>query len=668
MAASTMNISASSVRLSSGIAALNRSSSASAFSTGTVLPKNVNNASVSGLLLARTAVSPIQCSSFPGSEPKRRGVSSQAAASFVSELSDDTQEGDMQWPTKGSVDGEERIEADATQDENELSIENFGLSQTTKAALRSRGIENLFPIQAGVLKPAMEGRDVIGRARTGTGKTLAFSLPVIEKLLEQRANGERPGRLPKCVILAPTRELAKQVEREIAATSPSLRQLCCYGGVSIMNHERDLKRGVDIVVGTPGRMIDLMQRGALDLSEVQFSILDEADQMLSVGFEEDVEMLYAKMPTDRTNYLFSATMPTWVSKLARNYLTDPVTVDLVGDNRVKIADTLKVLSINVPAAARKSVLVDLLTVYGRGAKAIVFTQTKREADEVNAALGKALQCEALHGDIAQWQREKTLSGFREGRFNILVATDVAARGLDVPDVELVVHYELPQDNETFLHRSGRAGRAGKKGTAILMYTNRDRRTVTQLERIAGVKFDPISGPTPEQTVAASADQATATLNAVSSEVLPYFQPAAKKLIASGRPVEELLAAALAAVSGMIEAPVPRSLITMEEGKRTVLIRPSESEEGEESDSRRRRGLMMPSEVVRALREVLPPSADIGKIKMTLAEGGAVLDLNMTIADELAERDSIPGMVVEIITALPELEREREEFSGGRNDR
>jgi ATP-dependent RNA helicase DDX21 len=166
----------------------------------------------------------------------------------------------------------------------------------------------------------------------------------------KEAGGART-RAPKAVILAPTRELACQVEREIKATAPSLQMLCCYGGVSIMNHERELRRGVDIVVGTPGRMIDLMKRGALDLAEVEFSILDEADQMLSVGFEEDVELLYGQMPEGRTNYLFSATMPVWVKKLARNYLNDPVTVDLIGDSKVSISNRVTGPVIHLRCAA-----------------------------------------------------------------------------------------------------------------------------------------------------------------------------------------------------------------------------------------------------------------------------------------------------------------------------
>eukprot|EP00238_Polyblepharides_amylifera_P001597 CAMPEP_0196571834 /NCGR_PEP_ID=MMETSP1081-20130531/1964_1 /TAXON_ID=36882 /ORGANISM="Pyramimonas amylifera, Strain CCMP720" /LENGTH=792 /DNA_ID=CAMNT_0041888939 /DNA_START=242 /DNA_END=2621 /DNA_ORIENTATION=+ len=552
---------------------------------------------------------------------------------------------------------EEHIQAEANPlDTDEFSVENFNLSPETVRALERRGIQKLFPIQAAVLRPAMEGRDIIGRARTGTGKTLAFALPIIERLLEQQKAGGRPSRAPKCIILAPTRELAKQVQREIEATGPGLRMLCCYGGVSIMGHQSELRRGVDIVVGTPGRMIDLMERGALNLSEVQFSILDEADQMLSVGFDKDVEVLYQEMPEQRTNYLFSATMPMWVKKLARNYLKDPVTVDLIGDHKVKIADTITMLSMDVPPRVKRSVLGDVLTVHGKGAKAIVFTQTKRECDEVAAGLGKSIRCEALHGDIAQFQREKTLAGFRDGRFSVMVATDVASRGLDIPNVDLVVHYEMPNDEETFLHRSGRTGRAGKKGVAVLLHSPRDTRTLRNLERAAGIKFQTTSPPSATQVVEASADLATEVLHQVDDALLPYFRSTAARLLNAGdKSPEDLLCAALAAVSGLTEAPTPRSLISLEEGWRTVMLSPAGSNAP----------IMTARDVMRTIGDLIPRSVQIGRIKITKDETAAVFDLPMEVASQLQQK-GIPNMQISLPDTLPILQPEIPDHFGDRS--
>lgn len=544
---------------------------------------------------------------------------------------------------------EDLIQMDAeVDDESKFKVERFNLSQTTVKALHSRGIESLFPIQAAVLKPAMEGRDLIGRARTGTGKTLAFSLPVIESLLES----PRRTRAPRCVILAPTRELAKQVEREFAATAPTLRLLCVYGGVSIQGHERDLRRGADVVVGTPGRVIDLMKRGVLDMSEVEFAILDEADQMLNVGFEEDVETIMAEMPRERRNYLFSATMPHWVKKLAHNYMDDPVTVDLIGDDRIKIADTISMMTICVPPSVRRSVLVDLITVHGAGCKVICFTQTKREADEVATALAKTHAAEALHGDIAQWQREKTLAGFRDGRFGVLVATDVAARGLDIPNVDLVVHYEMPQDSETFLHRSGRTGRANKTGTAILMHTERDYGTVGQLERAAGIRFTPSPAPSAQRVLQASAESASKQLDSVQPDLLPYFLETAKDLVKSQeKSPEEILAAALAAMSGLRELPPPRSLLTYEEGIRTMLVQHSG-----DADTHSGR-FATPRDVMQVLGQFVDRDEKFGKIKIA-KNGDAVVDLSEAAAKELVEDSPIRGYEFSLPESLPELMPER----------
>lgn len=327
---------------------------------------------------------------------------------------------------------------------------------------------------------------MIGRARTGTGKTLAFGIPIMDRILRHNEkNGS--GRNPLAIILAPTRELARQVEKEFRESAP-LDTLCVYGGVPISQQMRTLNYGVDVVVGTPGRVIDLLRRGVLNLSEIQFVVLDEADQMLAVGFDEAVEVIMEKLPQNRQSMLFSATMPSWIRKLTNQYLKDPVIIDLVGDSEQKLPEGISLYSIVSENYGKSSILGPLIKEHANGGKCIVFTQTKREADRLAYAMGRSYACQALHGDISQNQRERTLSGFRDGRFNILVATDVAARGLDIPNVDLVVHYEIPNSSELFVHRSGRTARAGKKGIAILMYTYEQNRALKIIEQDIGCRF------------------------------------------------------------------------------------------------------------------------------------------------------------------------------------
>ena len=539
-------------------------------------------------------------------------------------------------------------------------LDNFPLSQLTKAALRKRGIESLFPIQAAVLAPALEGRDVVGRARTGTGKTLGFSLPIIESLLENPGDSRDPR--PRCIVLAPTRELANQVEKEIEATVPSMRTVCVYGGVAIANQERALRRGVDFVVGTPGRLIDLIQRGSLRLDNIEFCVLDEADQMLAVGFEEDVERIMQEVPEERQTFLFSATMPGWVKRVTQKYLTEAVSVDLVGDSQQRVADTIDVMKCACSHQSRTAILADLVTVYGKGAKAICFTQTKREADEVTAALGRRMATEVLHGDIAQAQRERTLKRFRDGRFSVLVATDVAARGLDISDVDLVVHYELPNDSESFVHRCGRTGRANKRGSAIAMFTPREQYRLRNIVRDTGVNFRSINPPTGEQVMTASAEQASIEMDLVDDELLPYFTPTAEKILAAAlegsdgeapaRSPAQVVAAALAAISGHSEPPAPRSMLTGDVGLTTMMARGD---------------MLLPRDLLRALSGVSRAAADgVGRIRVLSDNSGLCFDMAHDQVKPLLaalEDGAVEGIGVEIAASLPQLVEERERGGG-----
>ncbi|KAI8010998.1 hypothetical protein LOK49_LG06G00108 [Camellia lanceoleosa] len=325
-----------------------------------------------------------------------------------------------------------------------LVIAKLGISDQIVSALEKKGITKLFPIQRAVLEPAMQGRDMIGRARTGTGKTLAFGIPIMDKIIQYNEK-HGCGRNPLALILAPTRELARQVEKEFYESAPKLDSLCVYGGVPISRQMSQLDHGVDVVVGTPGRIIDLIKRGALNLSEIQFLVLDEADQMLNVGFADDVETILEHLPKKRQSMLFSATMPNWIRQLTQKYLKDPLTIDLVGDSVQKLADGISLYAISSEIFEKPSIIGPLITEHAKGGKCIVFTQTKRDADRLAYAMQKSFKCE-------------------------------------------VIHYELPSTSEIFVHRSGRTGRAGKKGSAILIYSSNQMRDVKTIERDVGSKF------------------------------------------------------------------------------------------------------------------------------------------------------------------------------------
>ncbi|KAL8168222.1 hypothetical protein V2J09_009721 [Rumex salicifolius] len=587
-----------------------------------------------------------------------RLVTSSAIATPNSVLSEEAFKGfrggfeDFISDTEGEEDDDEfdGEEGSLEADKDELAISKLGLPHKLVDALKKRGITDLFPIQRAVLVPAMEGRDLIARAKTGTGKTLAFGIPILKRLTEDndaRGPSRRAGRLPRVLVMAPTRELAKQVDKEMQESAPYLSTVCIYGGVSYSSQQNSLSRGVDVVVGTPGRLIDLIESNSLKLNEVQYLVLDEADEMLKVGFEEAVETILSKLPTQRQSMLFSATMPLWVKKLARKYLDNPLTIDLVGDKDEKLAEGIKLYAIPAAGTSKRTILGDIVTVYAKGGKTIVFTQTKRDADEVSLALANSIPSEALHGDISQHQRERTLNGFRQGKFNVLVATDVASRGLDIPNVDLIIHYELPNDPETFVHRSGRTGRAGKEGTAIIMYSSSQRRTVASLERDVGCKFEHVSAPGVEEVLESSAHQVISTLSGVHPESLAFFTPLAEQLIEEQG--TNALAAALAQLSGFAQPPSARSLITHEQGRVTLQLT---------RDSSVIRGFLSARSVMGFLSDVYRSAADeVGKILLIADERvqGAVFDLPEDVAKELLTMQLPPGNTISKIKKLPALQ-------------
>jgi len=498
--------------------------------------------------------------------------------------------------------------------------------------LEARGIAQPSPIQAESLPHTLQGRDLLGRARTGTGKTLAFVLPIATRLEADRTSG----RNPRAIVLAPTRELAKQVAGEFEQTARHLSLVTVYGGAAYGPQEKALSRGVDVVVGTPGRVIDHLERGNLRLDNVQFAVLDEADEMLSVGFAEAIEQILSATPEARQTLLFSATLPSGVERLARKYQRDPVLVDLVGERNAQASQTVTHLAIKV-GRVRTRVLADLLTVYNPE-RAIVFTRTKREADELALELiHRGIEAEALHGDLAQSQRERALGAFRAGRVRVLVATDVAARGLDIPEVDLVVQYHLPNDTEAYVHRSGRTGRAGREGTAIVLYGDREGRELRQLEHATGVKFNERAVPTPKEVREASARTAADLVRHVDMEYAEPFVTEAERLLADLGP--QALARALAKIAGVTKPTVSASLLSGEEGMTTVIL-------GAER-------LSVARTVALLARNLDVDSRSLGKVR--LWRGGAVADIPVANLAALLEKSPLEGEVtVEVADELPEL--------------
>ncbi|MEE6297117.1 DEAD/DEAH box helicase [Georgenia wangjunii] len=367
---------------------------------------------------------------------------------------------------------------------------DLGLPQHLLEAVLDLGFTIPTDIQAEAIPRLLAGRDVVGIAQTGTGKTAAFGLPLLAAV-----DASRKG--VQALVLTPTRELAMQVSDAIAtfaARTPSLRVMSIYGGSSFIPQLRGLREGVQVVVGTPGRVIDLMERGSLDLSGVRFLVLDEADEMLRMGFAEDVEQIAARVPSDRRTALFSATMPGAIKKVAATHLNDPVRVAV--SRASSTVSTVRQTYAVVPYKHKVGALARVLSISDADA-AIVFVRTKAAADEVAIDLaGRGIQAAAISGDVAQREREKLIERLRAGTLDVLVATDVAARGLDVERIGLVVNFDVPREAESYVHRIGRTGRAGRSGEALTFLTPRERGSLGQIERLTGTKLEEAAIPSP----------------------------------------------------------------------------------------------------------------------------------------------------------------------------
>lgn len=367
----------------------------------------------------------------------------------------------------------------------------LGLDERLLKAVTDLGYERPSPIQAETIPALLAGRHVVGLAQTGTGKTAAFALPILQRLdMKQKA--------PQALVLAPTRELALQVceaFEQYATHLRGVRVLPVYGGQGYGVQLSALARGVHVIVGTPGRIMDHLDKGTLDLTQLRFLVLDEADEMLSMGFAEDVEQILADTPKDKQVALFSATMPKQIRILSARYLTDPVEVLIRGGSATAPNTTHRYLIVSYPQ--KVDALTRILEVENFEGM-IVFVRTKNETETLAEKLrARGFSAAAINGDIAQVQRERTIGQLKSGKLDILVATDVAARGLDVDRISHVVNFDIPTDTESYVHRSGRTGRAGRSGQAISFVTPRERHLLRAIERATGHALNQMSLPSVE---------------------------------------------------------------------------------------------------------------------------------------------------------------------------
>ena len=604
-----------------------------------------------------------------------------------------------------------------------------GLQQRVIDVLSKKGITHFTPVQAEAFDPIYsDQRDVIGRSRTGTGKTLAFGLPSLHRLLETTvAKGTRDattgrmqrGRKVSMLILCPTRELARQVQEELreVATPLQLSTAVFHGGVSYGPQAGALRDGLDVLVGTPGRVIDHIERGNLDLSSCDIAVLDEADEMLNMGFAQDVETILENVGsanTDRTQcLLFSATTPPWVKNIGRQYQQNALAIDATTESGgSRVATTVRHTAVQVAPGpeSKTAILEDIIAVqisreknlkapseddedneeadalannpiaaaaaakkdktnnamqqkiFG---KTIVFTETKKLADElVSGSVFKSLTAQALHGDVSQQQRDATLSAFRKGAFNVLVATDVAARGIDIKNVDLVVQFDPPRDVDTYVHRSGRTGRAGMKGVSVLLFNNRQTRELTRIERDLGhgFKFELVGPPSAEAALKAAAKTSAIACQSISDEVATHFQESAATLLADGANAQDIVARCLAAISrrsGTIES---RSMLSGQAGYTTLQISSSTGRSFSVNDVMFTMGKLSKMSQKHPERAF---SSEIGKIQTNRETGNAYFDMQYDQAEKLLaylERVDLGGDVIAVATEIA-VDRN---FGGGGN--
>ncbi|WP_456272676.1 DEAD/DEAH box helicase [Bacillus sp. AK031] len=414
---------------------------------------------------------------------------------------------------------------------------DLNLSSSTLKAVNRMGFEEATPIQSGAIPLALEGKDVIGQAQTGTGKTTAFGIPMVEKIDVNNPNVQG-------LIIAPTRELAIQVSEELfkIGQDKRVRVLAVYGGQDIQRQIRAMKKNPHIIVGTPGRMLDHINRRTLKLGNVSTLVLDEADEMLNMGFIEDIESILKNVPDERQTLLFSATMPGPIRKIANNFMTDPETVSV--KSKEMTVPHIEQYFVKAHEKEKFDVLSRLLDVQSPEL-AIIFGRTKRRVDELARALTlRGYSAEGIHGDLSQAKRMTVLRQFKEGRIDVLVATDVAARGLDISGVTHVYNFDIPQDPESYVHRIGRTGRAGKEGMAMTFVTPREMGYLRIVEKTTKKSMTQMKPPTSNEALEGQQRLAMEKLvETINSNELQNYRSMAKELLEDHNDVD-IVAAAL----------------------------------------------------------------------------------------------------------------------------
>ncbi|KAK4734406.1 hypothetical protein R3W88_008667 [Solanum pinnatisectum] len=558
---------------------------------------------------------------------------------------------------KKKKDEDKLVKDSEEKEEDPNALSNFRISVPLREALITKGIHALFPIQAMTFDTILDGSDLVGRARTGQGKTLAFVLPILESLINGPTKVSRKtgyGRAPSVLVLLPTRELALQVfaDFEVYGGAVGLTSCCLYGNSPMGQQQVQLKRGVDIVVGTPGRIKDHIERENIDFRSLKFRVLDEVDEMLKIGFVDDVEFILGKVEdaSQVQTLLFSATLPSWVKHISSKFLKpDKKTADLVGDEKMKASKNVRHIIIPCSSSARSQLIPDIIRCYCSGGRTIIFTETRGYASELAGILPGA---HALHGEIQQSQREITLAGFRSGKFLTLVATNVAARGLDIDNVQLIVQCEPPRDVEAYIHRSGRTGRAGNTGVAVMLYDPK-KSNISKIERESGVKFEHLSAPQPADVAKAAGKEAAEAIGEISDSVIPAFKAAAEELLhTSELSPAELLAKALAKAAGYSEIK-SRSLLSSMENCVTLLLECG-------------RPIFSPSFAYNVLRGFLSEDKveSIKGLTLTADGNGAVFDVSADDLDTFLAGKNAQGVSLEVVKELPRLQ-EKDQSRGGR---
>jgi ATP-dependent RNA helicase DeaD len=453
--------------------------------------------------------------------------------------------------------------------QSQPSFADLGLDARVLKAVRDLGYETPTAIQAATIPPLLEGRDVVGRAQTGTGKTAAFALPILSRL-------DHTQKAPEALVLCPTRELALQVCEAFASYGShvtGLHVLPVYGGQGYGIQLSALRRGVHVVVGTPGRVMDHLEKGTLDLTQLRFLVLDEADEMLKMGFAEDVETILADTPADKQVALFSATMPPQIRKIAKRYLTDPVEVDIKGKTTTVAATTQRYL--RVSPAQKLDALTRILEVENFEAM-LIFARTKQETEQLAERLrARGFAATALNGDVVQAQRERIVNQLKSGKLDILVATDVAARGLDVDRISHVVNYDIPTDTESYVHRIGRTGRAGRTGDAISFITPKEFYLLRLIEKATRQELTQMPLPTVDDVNSTRLTKFDSAITAaLESDSVDTFRDIVAHYVREHDVPEVDVAAALAIV---LQGDVPLLLEDHPEPERLPRERPARGE-------------------------------------------------------------------------------------------